>query len=74
MSIGTSVGMNVPVPQKKRVEYERPDFRVFIDEATGALTVTSSGYRFDKSITLTMDELPARYTAYFTKYLLCKDR
>ncbi len=69
-----SVNTTINTLKSKYTEHQRPDFRVFVDEATGAITVTSSGYRFDKSITLTMDELPERYAAYFTKYLLCKER
>ena len=60
-------------PAKKRpVGPVRRDFQVQVDEETGAVCITSTGYKFDKSIILSLDEMPERYQAYFAKYILCK--
>lgn len=61
-----------PPPPPRKVSPERSDFRVFVDEESGSICVTATGYKFDKSIILTLDELPERYQAYFAKYVLCK--
>ena len=63
-----------PGRRPQAINKESPDFRIVVDEDNGAITIMGMGYRFSKSITLTMDELPDRYQAFFATYLLCKDR
>lgn len=58
---------------KKYVDSQHSDFRVFIDDETGTLMITTQGYNHSKSIAITMDEMPERYHVFFTKYLLCKE-
>ncbi len=70
-----SIPMKPIAPLKVTKEPPRgPDFRVVVDEDNGAITIMSTGYRFNKSITLTIDELPDRYQTFFATYLLCKER
>ena len=49
-----------------------PGLIIKIDEDSGAFAITGIGYKFNKTIILSLDEMPARYQAYFANFVLNK--
>ena len=47
-------------------------FKIIVDEDTGAITIFGEHYNFNTAITMTLDELPDRYKAYFANFKLCE--
>lgn len=62
------------VEHKNRKHSFTNNFKLSMDEETGDIVVIGASYRFNKTIILSMEELPDRYKSFFTQYILTKDR
>lgn len=57
-----------------KVMSQSDEFKLVLDDESGNIAIIGTKYGFTKSIVLSIDEMPDRYQAFFTKYLLSKDR